>query len=248
MSNSVVVIDQNSIPAAMGDMSLFVNGKCVLDSQSSVLDAGAGLAEALDCRVLFHDMSELELAKYCAKKNGCYEQLEATIEEGGELDEFVQGYTDADVWAAYCGLAESSEQNSLGANSMINIRIVPEDANSDDSPASNLFSSVVNHVELDISIACKDLEGPDEISAFLEFCGDGQDLECELTTAIERRLRALKYDVTASDYAGYLVEVKISANDYAGHRPKIEAIIAEEANILATNYGMEEKLKAFLLA
>ncbi|MFK5951033.1 MAG: hypothetical protein QM500_19950 [Methylococcales bacterium] len=104
-NQSVLLVDQKSIPASFNCNSLFVNGEHILDSDESnaypLEDVANSLAKALNVNLKEVSLSELDLAKYMSHTVNQSEQLKSEIELGSvDLDSWVQGYTNDDVKGA----------------------------------------------------------------------------------------------------------------------------------------------------
>lgn len=104
--HEVLLVDQASIPAALGAISLFVDGRHILDVDESrhypaINDMADSLASALNTTVQRVELTETRLALYLAECNGTRDELDKAI-AGGEtdLDDWVQGYNNEDVIGA----------------------------------------------------------------------------------------------------------------------------------------------------
>jgi len=103
--DTVILVDQSSIPASFGEVSLFVNGSAILDvgveSSLPITDVATSLANALDVELRTVSLSELQLAQYLADINGKRKELDDLIDAGEtDLDDWVQGYNNEDVMGA----------------------------------------------------------------------------------------------------------------------------------------------------
>ena len=102
MKNTVIIIDQQSIPASFGAESLFVNYKHIVDADNAggeipIHDIADNLAEVLGCNVESYSLTEKELATYIAKSKN---ETKKFKDCPGELDDWIQGYTNDDLIGA----------------------------------------------------------------------------------------------------------------------------------------------------
>jgi hypothetical protein len=116
--NSIIVVDQTTIPSSFGCEGLFVNGIHVLDVDETmdypVQEIADSLSKALACAVKTVKLSELDLATYIAKKNGKLSELETSIVDGDDLDDWIQGYDNDDVIETIKSMGEIVESSPLG--------------------------------------------------------------------------------------------------------------------------------------
>lgn len=124
--STVLLVDQSSIPASFDAVSLFVNGRHVLDADEAndhpIEDIASNLAAALDTDVTQESLSGIDLARYLAGKREKLSELEASIKEGNaDLDDWVQGYTNDDVLGALGldGVPEEQEEKPIGLDSAL---------------------------------------------------------------------------------------------------------------------------------
>jgi len=104
-TTTVLLVDQSSIAASFDCVSLFVNGKHILDVDDSgdapIDEIAESIASALDTVLDKQSLSELELAKYIAHTRNESSAIDAQIKEGvNDFDDWVQGYNNNDVLGA----------------------------------------------------------------------------------------------------------------------------------------------------
>ncbi|WP_199438371.1 hypothetical protein [Vibrio owensii] len=100
--NQVHVVDQTDIPCSFGAKSLFVNCAHIAEENESsdipLEEIAENLASALGCTVTNVVISERQLAKAKAVKNGNLAELEEEQKSGlDDYDKWIQGYSNDDL-------------------------------------------------------------------------------------------------------------------------------------------------------